>query len=518
MKKNLLILMSALAAFIIAGCAEEKTPAPVAELSYEEKVASTNVNDITAEEAIYMTVQGLYNVPELSENVKKHLMTMYDALQTGNFVLPDGTTIPSLDGTGEIRHPAIASALFQSLYKAVVASNSANLQSLLTYSTMDNETLFYEAIGNMIQDMNDLTVIGTFITNFKTYIIPTQDNIVSVANQYNAILLDSTSFASTTAGGGATVGTQEYLISANIIYMFTDILTKAKVFLDFDADAYPEKIDFMSTTLYDLADATKLKVTYNKSLVYFETTDAIDLFVGTAMYNLVNVILSDINSTKQIPGGAPYPATYVVKAEDGTIPEVTPDSVAKTNPFYYKELGGGYVTADYLIYHKIGNYLLASPTGNNIYAGSDYGQLTPTNMVTNNMLDIYQQLKAHGLKAPLYTGEIGANILAEIIGKYLRDNGIVYLNSNIPQDMTNQAYTMYQQYIYVFFNIPNEATGKVPACALIEEYNKTIDDSAVGNSYNIGYYTRDASGGLCGIYIDESKRRDFNAADYGDIQ
>lgn len=516
MKKNLLILMSALAAFIIAGCAEEKSPAPVAELSYEEKVASTNVNDITAEEAIYMTVQGLYNVPELSENVKKHLLTMYDALQYGNLTLPDGTSLP-LEGAGEIRHPAIASALFQSLYKAVVASNSANLQSLLTYSTMDNETLFYEAIGNMVQDKNDLTVIGTFITNFKTFIIPTQDNIVSVANQYNAILLDSTSFASTTAGGGATVGTQEYLISANIIYMFTDILTKAKVFLDFDADMYPEKIDFMSTTLYDLADATKLKVTYNKSLVYFETTDAIDLFVSQTMYDLVNVILTDINTTKQIPGGMPYPATYVVKAEDGLVPQVTSDSVAKTNPFYYKELGGGYVTADYLIYHKIGNYLLASPTGNNIFVGSDYGQLTPTNMVTNNMLDIYQQLKAHGLKAPLYTGEIGANILAEIIGKYLRDNGIVYLNSNIPQDIANPAYQLHAGMVKSLFT-PNAATGIAPACALIEEYNKTIDDSAVGNPYNIGYYTRDASGGLCGIYIDDTERTDFDAADYGDNQ
>lgn len=514
MKKILLMLMSALAVFIIAGCAEEKSPAPAAELSYEEKVASTNVNDITAEEAIYMTVQGLYNVPELSENVKKHLITMYDVLQTGNLPLPDGTTIP-MEGTGEVKHPAIASALFQSLYKAVVASNSANLQGLLTYSTMDNETLFYQAISNMAASPEDIAVIGSFITNFKTYIIPTQDNIVNVAKKYNAILLDSTSFASTTAGGGATVATKEYLISANIIYMFTDILTKAKVFLDFDAEIYPEKIDFMSTTLYDLADATKLKVTYNKSLVYFETTDAIDLFVGETMYNLVNVILTDINTTKQIPGGAPYPVTYVVKAEDGVIPQVTQDTTAADNPFYYKELGAGYVTADYLIYHKIGNYLLASPTGNNIYAGSDYGQLTPTNMVTNNMLYIYQMLKANGLKAPLYTGEIGADILAEIIGKYLRDNGIVYLNSNIPQDMTNINYQTFQYMVTSLFT-PNATTGIAPACALIEEYNKTIDDSAVGNAYNTGYYTRDASGGLCGIYIDDTERKDFNAADYGD--
>lgn len=508
MKKILLLLTSALAVFCIAGCAEEETPAPVVELSFEEKVSRTNVNDISEEEAIYMTVQSLYGVPELSAGVKERVMRVYEGLQDGK-IFGEGGPVA---GMGDVKHSSIASAVFQSLYRTVDASNSENLKKLLSYSGLDNETIFNEAMAAVVQNPEDQKVIQDFVNNFAWYVISSQDNIVNIAEQYITLLADSSSSASKTAGGGGVVSSQEYLVSANIAYAFTDIAIKTKIALNFDAKKYPEKVEFLATTLYNLTEATKLRITYDKALAYFSINDAIPGIDSAAVYTLINTILTDINTTTQIPGGMPYPATYVVKAYDnGTMPTVTPDEAAVSVP-YYKGADGKLVSADEAVYTSLGNYLLASPAGNTIYAGSDYSQLSPTNMVNNNMLKIYKKLKENGLKAPLITSAIGAKALGNVIAKHLRDNGIVYLNSNVSATSNQAAQTQFDNLVAALFMNNN---GVIPACELIKEYNKTLDDAAIGIIYNQGFYTKDASGGLCGIYISDTERRNFDATDYG---
>ena len=135
-------------------------------------------------------------------------------------------------------------------------------------------------------------------------------------------------------------------------------------------------------------------------------------------------------------------------------------------------------------------------------------------MVNNNMLKIYQQLKANGLKAPLITSAIGAKTLGTVIAKHLRDNGIVYLNSNVSATSNQAAQTQFDTLVNLLFT-DADGDGVIPACELIKEYNKTLDDAAIGNSYNTGYYTQDADGGLCGIYISQSERKNFDTNDYG---
>lgn len=514
MKKILLLLTSAITLIGIAGCAEEENPAPAFELSYEEKIRSTNVNDITEEEAIYLTIQSLYNMPELSANVKENIIKLYEGLQDGSiFTLNEKETAgETIAGIGEVKYSAIASAVVQSLYKEVKSSNAASLKHLLTYDTLDNKTLFDEAIVEVTQNVEDQKFILDFINNFANYVIASQDNIIKIADEYTPLLLDSSSSASKTAGGGGVVSTQEYYISANIVYMLSYIAENNQIALGFDAEKYPEKIKFLASTIYGINDATKLKITYDKSLVYFNMEDTIEGINTPEVSSLIHSILMDINTTEQIPGGAPYPATYVVKAVDGVIPQVPQDAKAATNPFYDSSLGGGYITADILIYTTIGNYLLASPTGNSIYAGSDYSQLVPTNMVNNNMLIIYQKLKENGLKAPLYTGAIGAKSLSTVIAKHLTDNGIVYLNSNVDTQSNEAAQKELNNLITAMFKSTNGV--EAPACKLIKEYNKTIDESAIGRPSNQGFYTRDASGGLCNIYIDDALRKNFDEADY----
>lgn len=503
--KKILLLTTALAVLGLAGCAEEETPAPAKELSFEEKISKINVNSLSDEEAIYMTIQNLYNVPELSAGVRERVLMVYEGLQNGKIF---GTESADA-GMGEVKHPAIASAVFQSLYQTVQASNATNLQKLLTYSALDNETIFNEAMNAMLTSEADKKVMQDFIANFKSYVLTSQDNIVNIADKYVTLLLDSSSSASKTAGGGGIVSAKEYFVSANIAYAFAEIAINTKTALNFDANLYPEKVDFLAETLYNLTEETKLRITYDKSLTYFNVLEVIPDFANEWAKNLVQAILLDINTTDQVPGGMPYPATYVVKPNaEGVVPAVTPDATADADNFYT-----GVVTADKAIYTIIGNYLLGSPSGNSIYAGSDYSQLSSTNMVNNNMLKIYNRLKANGLKAPLTTSSIGANALAQVIAKHLRDNGIVYLNSNVNSNTANNAQTTLDNLINALFT-PNQLTGVIPACELIDEYNKTLDDAAIGRPANTGYYTRDASGGLCGIYISDAERKDFNAGDY----
>lgn len=510
MKKILFLLTSVLAVFGLAGCAEEETPAPVVELSYEEKINKINVNDITEEEAVYMTVQSLYNVPELSENVKQSVIQVYEGLQTGKIFGEEGP----VTGMGEVKHPAIASAVFQSLFKTVSVSNSDNLTKLLSYDALDNQTIFQEAMTGIITNTEDFNVIQNFVNNFARYVISSQDNIVNISKEYVTLLLDSSSSASKTAGGGGVVSAQEYLVSANIAYAFSDIAIRGQIALNFDAKKYPEKVKFLANTLYNFSEETKLRITYDKSLVYFNTNDAIAGLDSPYGIQIVKSVLNDINTTTQLPGGSPYPSTYVLKVEDnGTLPTVIPDAAVATNP-YYQGPDGTLLSADEYIYKTVGSFLLASPAGNNIYLGSDYSPLTPTNMVNNNMLDIYQRLKLNGLKAPLITSKIGAEALAAVIAKYLRDAGIVYLTSNVDATSNSAGFSNFQLLAGALF-VQDTTTGEIPACALIREYNKTIDDAAISSPYNQGFYTREASGSLCGIYIDDTERKDFNAADYG---
>lgn len=528
-----LIFMTALALGIISGCAEEETVSPQAQaLSFEEKLASTNVNDISPEEALFMTAQHIYNVPELTPEVKEKLTAFFTGIESSEYIYDNvsiGTPI------GEITSPAVTSVVFNLIYRKAVehaqTNGTSTLLTLLSYETMtlslndpnSQEFLDYQnAVAAFKGDTPTLNgeksgqkVLVDTLSQIRTYLVNNQESIEAVLREYEKLLLDSSSSASKSAGGGGVIGYNEFLVSANIAYMLSDILIQTMTVVNFDTNTQQDKVLFLAQLLYGVTEATKLKISYDKSLIYFDTLNVIPHF--TLITTLIKTLLTDAVTTKQIPGGAPYPATYELKPDENgnipSLPETDKDEAPSAHSFIEKTLGGGYKTADILIYQSIGEKLLGSPAGTTIYLGYDGAPLPPSNRVSNHMLHIYQRLKKNGLKAPLYTGEIGAEILTEIIGRHLRDAGIVYMNANqTTHDVTgSQSLKGVVDRMFTSINTGAEA----PVCALIREYNLALDNSAIGNPYNKGYYTMDADGALCNINISDSERSAFDEAAYG---
>ena len=193
-------------------------------------------------------------------------------------------------------------------------------------------------------------------------------------------------------------------------------------------------------------------------------------------------MLVDINTSTEIPGGSPYPATYMVK-NSGVSHKA--DEQAATNP--YKAIVDAFPgrnVADDIIYKTLGEKLIGSPAGNEMYRSdsSDYSRLKPTNIVTNNMLILYQKLRSYGLKAPYFTSEIGASSLSLVIAKHVSNYGILYYTANKGMDGLGNIGGVDVQNISALidgFFLQDSSSGIVPACELIKEYNKTLDDSAI---------------------------------------
>lgn len=522
-----LIFMTALALGIISGCAEEETVSPQAQaLSFEEKLASTNVNDMSPEEALLMTAQHIYNVPVLTPEVKEKLTAFFTGIQSSDYIYDNVSITP----IGTITSPALASVAFNLLYREAVKHEQTNgtstLLTLLSYEKMalhlndPNSQEFLDYQNAVAAFKSDSTggqkVLNDTLSKISYYLVANQESIEAVLREYEKLLLDSSSSASKSAGGGGVIGYNKFNVSANIAYMLSDILIKTDTVVSFDGNTQHDKVLFFAQLLYGITEATKLKITYDQSLIYFDTLKVIPhLTVITA---LVKNLLNDVITTKQIPGGAPYPATYELKPDENgnipSLPETDQDEAASAHPFIEKTLGGGYKTADILIYQSIGEKLLGSPAGTTIYLGYDGAPLPPSNRVSNHMLHIYQRLKKNGLKAPLYTGEIGAEILTDIIGRHLRDAGIVYINANqITHDVTGSQ--SLKATVDQMFRSDVNTGAEAPVCALIREYNLALDNSAIGNPYNKGYYTMDADGALCSINISDSERSAFDEAAYG---
>ncbi len=531
MKKILLLLTSLLAIIAIAGCAEEEDTTPVAAKTYEEKIKTTSVHDLSRNEAVLLTAQALYNVPSLSNDVQKRVMHFYKMLETGDFSVNGGNTQTGPQnqngqGIGKIEDPAIASSVFQTLYARILIASVSNnpvtnqpmkvdnLKALMTYSIMDNTTAYNKARDNLTKNPDEIMLIQKFIKDYKDYIVPAQKQIVAVAKEYEKLLLDSSSSASKTAGGGGVVSVTEYSVSANIVYTFVELLLNSGIVINFDTNTQKDKILYTAELFYGLKDETKLKLTYDKDLSKFKVTDAISSIQKPEAQYLVKELLKNINETRQIPGGEPYPERYVMKIEQGiTTPPISrPDS--PLNPIKY--LDG---SADYTIITNVGDYLLASPTGKKYYVGNDYAPLKQTNNVTNNMALIYEKLKEYGLKSPEKISKEGVKALSEIISKYLRETGVSYYLANIgkysvssiTEKDTTDKYTpdqLLSGFVAKFF-AKDKTTGIIPACMLIEEYNKRLDAAAISYAGNKGYFATNAKSSYCQIYIDSDLRRDF---------
>lgn len=513
MKKifSLLILTTVTLFF---GCADEdSTTPPAADTSYYALLRDKSVNDFTEEEAVYMTAQNLYNISELSEDAKKNLMTFYEMMKNGS-IIPNG------QGLGDIKYPSIASTVFQSLFQNLLAApaqmGDIKAKSILNYSSVNiSEEEFNALLAAITTSQADISFLSDFMYVINSFVTANQEYIKVISDTYESLLLDSSSSASKTAGGGGQIGYKKYNVSANIAYMFSSLAMEMKIVFNYDLENQKDKTSFISSMVYYLNDSTKLKLTYDKYLLYF---DAFKIFnINDDYIPYIQGTLNDINESKEIPGGSPYPATYMVKNNDGSIKS---DEQAVTNP--YEDIAKEFPTrnvADDIIYKILGEKLIGSPAGNELYRSysSDYSRLKPTNIVTNNMLILYQKLRAYGLKAPYFTSEIGASSLGLVIAKHVSNYGILYFTANKGMDGLGTIGGVDVQNISALIDglfEEQKDTKIIPACELIKEYNKTLDDSAIDRAGNKGYFLHTADGGLCDIYMDPDLIKKFDMTEY----
>lgn len=498
--KKIFILLILTTVTLFFGCSDEdSTTPPAADTSYNALLRDYSVNDFTVEDAVYMTAQNLYNISELSEDAKKNLINFYEAMK-------DGSITADSQGLGDIKYPSIASTVFQSLFQQLLSSPNAehavNLKRIMNYSSINvSEEEYNTLLSDIANSPADAAFLKGFMDVIRSFVTTKQEYITAISDTYENLLLDSSSSASKTAGGGGPIGYKKYNLSANIAYLFSNLAMQMRVIFNYDLENQKDRTSFIADMIYYLSDDTKLRITYDKYLLYFDFSKVIDLHVQYLAY--LRAMVKDINETREIPGGSPYPATYMVKNNDGS---AKPDDIAEQNP--YAEIANEFPTrnvADDIIYKTLGEKLLGSPAGNVLYLGADYSRLKPTNTVINNMLYLYKKLRENGLKAPYFTSEIGANSLCLVIAKHVSNYGIVYLTAN-------SSVGNIKELIDGLFQ--KDSSGIVPACALIKEYNKTLDDSAIDRVSNKGYFLDTAGGGLCDIYMEPDLIKKFTIDEY----
>lgn len=495
--RKIFILFILTTVTLFFGCSDEDSnTTTAADTSYNVLLRDYSVNDFTVEEAVYMTAQNLYNISELSEDAKRNLMNFYEAMK-------DGSITADSQGLGDIKYPSIASTVFQFLFQQLQQSSAGNVKKIMDYSIINVSEEEYNTLLAAIQNTQaDTEFLKGFMNNIHLFVTTNQEYIAAISHTYENLLLDSSSSASKTAGGGGPIGYKKYNLSANIAYLFSSLAMQMQVIFNYDLENHKDRTSFIADMIYYLNDSTKLKITYDKYLLYFDVSKVIDVHNDYLIY--LQAMVKDINETKEIPGGSPYPATYMVINKDDS--SIKSDEKPETNPYenIAKEFPDRNV-ADMLIYQTLGEKLLGSPAGNVLYRGADYSRLKPTNTVTNNMLYLYKKLRENGLKAPYFTSEIGANSLCFVIAKHTANYGIVYLTAN-------NGVGNIKELIDNFFQ--KNSQGIVPACELIKEYNKTLDDSAINIASNKGYFLDTAGGGLCDIYMEPDLIKKFNLDEY----
>ena len=491
----------------------------------EMKSRTMSIHDYSINDAIYTTTRKLYNIPSISTKIVGYMNQFYGGIINGSILSPniDPDSIPKDNKLIEApKHSGIAGFVFQKLFRDIknapeVEGDKLILKDMLNYNLLNTSNIFEETLSSMNPNHYDYQFIQNFIKGLNQFIIPHQDLIIGISKEYEKLLLDSSSSASKSASGAGVLTSNKYEVSANIVYAISKIIMDFEIDLNNRIGENKEKI--LADIMYNLSQETKLKITYNKSLLIFDEKDTI-----RSLRYLIQAIEKNISQNQPIPeflrqefydtkkfiknviediikhdvaGDKPYPNNY--KLNNGV------DSVIK----YIEEYKEG--SADNQIIYAVANKILGSPTGKSLILGKDYKVLTPTDSALENIKYIYKKFKAHGLKAPKTIYDIGINNLSTLIADFLTSQKIAYISVN----SSNQAYIPegnLKAYVDKFFtNAKKEEftsnglpTYRNKVCSFIHHYNEAIDSAAVANVNNTGYFDLSASGEYCDIYINSN--------------
>lgn len=474
MKKLFLVPLALI--FIIAGCADSNHSNDTTGGTVGKEVIQTPLANMSVDEAILKTASRMYYT-ELSEEAKSTILLFLNVFQTG-IVPTDGKKINegSIDGFGKITNPEVASAVVQLLYiyakdgkidgiDALPDITTTNpFTPLLSYSTLSDQAAIQNALVNIREEM-DKTTYAQIETAFK-YIVQSQDTIANIAKSYESRLLDSLSSASKTSGGGGTVLVDTYDVSANVAYTIALFPLMGKKAITADN----EVIAAVSKSLYEFNEPSKLKISYNHIPNYF---NVYDIATKEQIATTIKPVIEDILLNK-VPGGFP------VQGGDGDDAPFTTTYPAETTDFYLTE--------------NITARLFGAPDTQHI-----------SNMAKNRTLELHKKLRKYGMKLPKgETSPTGMENISSTVAKYLRENGIRYIDFN---KNTGDFSTTLTKII----GTSGSTTNSI-ACQIVKEVNKAVDDAGKAFEGNKGFYTNDADNSLCGLpEIQANEKVDYNA-------
>lgn len=475
MKKVFLVMLALFA--VIAGCADSNHNGTVSGGNTNNKdVPVSEISTMTAQEAMIETAKRLYFVADLSPEAQQTILMLFDAFMTGKYNdLPLNSSKPG--GIGQVTSPYVASSIVQLFFHyasgatvpGIIPDPDNPFKEMLYYNNLTDPAVLAASLQK-IYDMDPVkyaTIEGAF-----KLIVDSQDNITEIVKAYESRLLDSASSASKTSGGGGTIITDGYQVSANIAYVISLFPILGKEALSVSRD----EIEQTAKALYDFNEASKLKVTYDKALFYFNPYEiASEIQVNTILIP----VLSDMIKS-ETPGGTP-----ILDVDD---------NVTFLNPYADN-------TTDYYLLDNITKKLYGVPDKKYI-----------SKAARNRVLEFHQELRKYGMKLPKgKTSDIGIDSIAEIIGQYLRENGYVYnslfytaLGNVTPGFNTKNSDGYFKP--YVIDKVFDTTTNGVNAlgCQIIREVNQAVDDSAKAYSSNTGYYAADVikDSNPCGLTID----------------
>lgn len=463
--KKILLLCVFCAALLVVSCSDGL-------INYEYRYITKNelevsLDQLTVEQAFLETVRRIYDVPVLDQKAVDRVNYIFNGFQTGTIhkKLDNGATTL---GIGYVTSPHAASAIVQYMYMSVKDDETNPLYKALTYRNIMDDEIYQKEILDEIYYFDD-NLYRTMIQDYKL-IAESGSKISEICKLYENMLLDSTSSASKTSGGSGTVLTDKYQVSANVAYFVSRLPYTAGHIFEYSNSVVSRQI---ADALYEYNEASKLKITYDKTLKSFMLDEVMPGLndKNTDTHKFINKVMSDIASSNGYPGGLPR--------KDDVDDEIIMES------------GYSSTTTDATLYSLITTKLYGAPDN-------------ASNMSVNRTLEVYKKLKENGLRVPVKkTSDVGFNSLSDIVSKHIRANYYAYLDFQKDSGRFNTVGTDGRPSIMqqMFTNIDG-VTGTAPVCALIAEFNKAVEDAERAKPIdNCAMFDSKANGRLCNISV-----------------
>lgn len=502
MKKGILLILI-LTSFIIVSCAVDEHPF----VTSDNRISITDeLKNLSREEAYQKTADDLY-MGYLSTTGFNNLLSILTEIEKGTI---HGSLDKPAYAIGDITSPYVAAVILQKLYTTMKYDNLPD-----TLSPEQKTAL--SAITNPAKLETDYAGIRGALLNFdparyqeladqfKAF-VDHQDIIGKIVEDYANRLLTTSSSASKPSGSDDNVTVDNFQVVVN---------AASTIAAGFNASITGKITDngtvtsLISDSLYNLSDASKLQITYNQSLRYFLTDHYPKIADNTSMALFSTVLKEFINNNGKTTG------PQMGNIASGDIEAPVEDPYVKADKSEYK--GGTSST----IYNVIAKRLYGAPldpTRNYTDADNKASFLdnnTTSYVSRKNALTFYQKLREFGMKIPYktVTSIPGHKTIADIISKHLRMNGFSYKDFNVDT-------TTFQKVIETMFAQKNiNGVQTYPVCALIQEVNTAIDESATGHfendgDYNATFLSDTATNNVCKITLTSVEEKTGKITEY----